>query len=36
MVKRLPRVFLVLLVLLSVTTFAPPAQALPNEIYTYC
>jgi hypothetical protein len=34
MVKRLPRVFLVLLVFLSATTFAPAAQALPNEIYT--
>jgi len=34
MVKRLPRVFLALLVLLSATTYAPPAQALPNEIYT--
>ena len=34
MVKRLPRVFLALLVLLSATSYAPPAQALPNEIYT--
>ncbi len=34
MVKRLDRPFLALLVLLSATTFAPPAQALPNEIYT--
>jgi len=34
MVKRPVRVFLALLVLLSATTFAPPAQALPNEIYT--
>lgn len=32
--KRLARVFLALLVLLSATMFAPPAQALPNEIYT--
>jgi hypothetical protein len=34
MVKRLARALFVLVVLLSATTFAPPAQALPNEIYT--
>ncbi|HEX6085976.1 MAG TPA: hypothetical protein VF266_15695 [Thermoanaerobaculia bacterium] len=30
----LKRVFLAVLVLLGTTTWAPPAQALPNEIYT--
>ena len=34
MTTKLARVFLALLVLLGATTFAPPAQALPNEIYT--
>lgn len=34
MTTRLTRVVLALLVLLSTTTVAPPAQALPNEIYT--
>lgn len=34
MTTKLTRVFLALLVLLGATTFAPPAQALPNEIYT--
>ena len=34
MTTKLPRVLLALLVLLGSTTFAPPAQALPNEIYT--
>ena len=34
MMKRLTPVFLTLLVLSSAIGFAPPAQALPNEIYT--
>ena len=34
MVNRLTRLFLASLVFLSIATFAPPAQALPNEIYT--
>ena len=34
MVKRLARVSLALLMLLGSATYAPPAQALPNEIYT--
>lgn len=34
MTLKLTRAFLALLVLLSATTFAPTAQALPNEIYT--
>lgn len=34
MTTTVSRILLALLVLLSATTFAPPAHALPNEIYT--